>query len=169
MGGVHPLRILPTAIERPTHIALTISSRGRYRIERPATARWGKMRATPEGRSPAPRAAGRASSNVFSSAGEHTEHTQGHRRIQASGATWRSAPAFPPAIPVRDKLPFKVIVERSTQAQSFARSAAEAAWRGDRITLGSQLQQVRPSAIGAIQILGHRYGDEVQTRGEAAK
>jgi hypothetical protein len=129
------------------------------------------MRAAPDGRSPAPRVAGRASSNVFSSAGEHTEDTQGHRRIQASAPIWRSTPA-PPAVSVSDDLRFGAIAKTLALAESHVRSAAEAAWRGDRLTLGTHLQQVRLSAIRAIQIfkrLRQRYAADGQTRGEVAK
>jgi hypothetical protein len=130
------------------------------------------MRAAPEARSPAPRAADRASSNVFSSAGEHSEHTQHHRGIQAIGATGPSEPAPPAAISACDNLRFEVIIETSALAQRFARSATETAWRGDRLRLGTHLQEVPLSAITAIQIfkgLGQHFGGDSQTRGDVAK
>jgi hypothetical protein len=71
------------------------------------------------------------------------------------------------AVSVSDELRFEVIVETLALAE---RSAA--AWRGDRLTLGTHLQQVRLSAITTIQIfegLGQHYAAEGQTRGEVAK
>jgi hypothetical protein len=148
MGVVYPVRILPTAIQRPTHIALTIPSRGRCRIERPATERGGKVRATPEAGDPAPRAAGRAS-NMFSSAGEQSEDTQGQRRIQAAEAACQASSSRTVAS-VCDDLLVKAIVHASALAESCSRSRAQAAPRRDRLTLKPDLQQPRLAAVEAF-------------------
>jgi hypothetical protein len=44
-----------------------------------------------------------------------------------------------------------MILETSDLAASYARCAAEAAWRGDRMELGVRLQRLRLSTIAAIQ------------------
>jgi hypothetical protein len=109
---------------------------------------------------------------VFSSAGEHTEDTQGHRCIQAPKGICTSVPASPAAVSISDDLRFQAIVETLALAESHVRSGAEAAWRGDQLTLGTHLQQVRLSAITAIQIfkrLGQQCAAEGQTPGEVAK
>lgn len=51
---------------------------------------------------------------------------------------------------VRD-LTFDAIMERCDLAASYARSASETAWRGDQITAGVHLRQLRLCAIAAIQ------------------
>jgi hypothetical protein len=51
---------------------------------------------------------------------------------------------------VADDLRLEMIVETSELA-AYARSAAEAAWRGDRLELGVHLQRLRLSTIAAIQ------------------
>jgi hypothetical protein len=45
----------------------------------------------------------------------------------------------------------EMIAETSDLAASYARSASEAAWRGDRLELGVHLQRLRLSTIAAIQ------------------
>jgi hypothetical protein len=129
------------------------------------------MRKLPGGGDPAPRAAGRVS-DAFSSAGEHSKDTQAQPRIQAAEATRSGVPASPAVISVCDDLQFQAIAETLALAESHVRSVAEAAWRGDRLTLGTHLQQVHLSAITAIQIfkgLGQHYAADGQTRGEVAK
>ena len=53
---------------------------------------------------------------------------------------------------VVDDMRLDMIVEVCDLASSYARSAAEAAWRGDRLTLGVHLQQLRLSTIEAIRL-----------------
>lgn len=93
------------------------------------------MRAIPEGRSPAPRAAGRAS-NVFSSVGEHFKDTQGRRRIQAAEAACQ-APSSRTVASVCDHLLVEAILHALVFDKSYARSGVEAAWRGDWPTLNA--------------------------------
>jgi hypothetical protein len=105
----------------------------------------------PEGEDPAPLAAGRAS-NMFSSAGEQSEGTQGHRRNQVAEATRPSVPASPTVVSVCDDLRFEAIIEASKLPERYRRSAGKAAWRSDRLTLRTHLRQLRPSAVTAIQV-----------------
>ncbi len=51
-------------------------------------------------------------------------------------------------------LQFDLIVETVDLAASYARSASEAAWRGDRLTVGVHLRQLRLCVITAIQTFG---------------
>jgi hypothetical protein len=48
-------------------------------------------------------------------------------------------------------LQFESVVETVDLAASYARSASEAAWRGDRMTLEVHLRQLRLCVIAAIQ------------------
>jgi hypothetical protein len=80
-----------------------------------------------------------------------------------------SAPALVSADPlaiasVADDLRLEMIVETSELAASYARSAAEAAWRGDRLELGVHLQRLRLSTIAAIQTF-----KELGSEGEEAR
>lgn len=52
---------------------------------------------------------------------------------------------------VCDNFRFAAIEEFANLAESYARSAAEAAWRGDRLTLGVHLAQLRMTTIEAIK------------------
>jgi hypothetical protein len=52
---------------------------------------------------------------------------------------------------VADDLRLEMIVETSELAASYARSAAEAAWRGDRLTLGVHLRQLRLATIACLK------------------
>jgi hypothetical protein len=110
-------------------------------------------------RDPAPLAAGRAS-GVFSSAGELSEDTQHNRPIQAS-----RTPTSPAAISVCDDLRFEALIEIQGLIESFARSAAEPAWRGHRLTLETHFKQARLSIIAAIQIFKElsREGQEASS------
>jgi hypothetical protein len=106
---------------------------------------------------------------MFCSAAEQPEDTHAQLRIQAGEAARSSAIAPPAAVPVSDDPRIEAIVKTLALDK---RSAAEAAWRGDRLTLGTHLQQVRLSAITAIQIfkgLGQHYAADGQTRGGVAK
>jgi hypothetical protein len=80
-----------------------------------------------------------------------------------------SAPALVSADPlaiasVADDLRLEMIVETSELAASYARSAAEAAWRGDRLELDVHLQRLRLSTIAAIQTF-----KELGSEGEEAR
>jgi hypothetical protein len=98
---------------------------------------------------PAPRAAGRVS-NLFSSAGEQPEDTQGQRRIQAAGAVCQAS-SSPTIASVCDDLRVEAIVHALAFDESYASSEVEAAWRGDRPTLKPHLQHLRLSAVVASQ------------------
>jgi hypothetical protein len=58
----------------------------------------------------------------------------------------------PRAIAVADDLCREAIIEAAGLAESYARSAAEAAWRGDVATLGVHLRQLRLAVIEALQV-----------------
>ncbi len=66
---------------------------------------------------------------------------------------------------VVDDMRLESIIESLDLASSYARSGAEAAWRGDRLTLGVHLQQLRLSTIEAIRLfksLGSQAGEEAR-------
>ncbi len=62
-----------------------------------------------------------------------------------------SAPPSPAAIGAANDLCYHSIVEHCELAASYAWSAREAAWRGDRHTLGAHLRQVRLVVIALLQ------------------
>jgi hypothetical protein len=64
---------------------------------------------------------------------------------------------------VCDGLRLDAIVETAELAGSYARSAAEAAWRGDRLTLGVHLRQLRLATIAGL-----RTYNELGAQGENA-
>jgi hypothetical protein len=55
------------------------------------------------------------------------------------------------AIKAVDHLRLEFIEEACDSLASYARSAAEAAWRGDRRTLGVHLTQIRRTAIESLK------------------
>jgi hypothetical protein len=57
-----------------------------------------------------------------------------------------------------------LIGETIELAASYARSAAEAAWRADKVTLGVHLRQLRLCVIAAIQTF-KELGGEVGAKG----
>jgi hypothetical protein len=61
------------------------------------------------------------------------------------------APPSPAAIGAANDLRYDFIVENCEIAASFARSAAEAAWRGDKQTLGTHLRQLRIVVLAVLQ------------------
>lgn len=65
---------------------------------------------------------------------------------------------------VADDLRLEMISETSDLAASYARSAAEAAWRGDRLTLGVHLRQLRLVTIACLQTF-----NELGAEGEEAR
>jgi hypothetical protein len=84
---------------------------------------------------------------MFSSASEHPEDTQSPDEFQGRNGIGPSPEARATA---RD-LAFKAIIEHVSLAESYSRSAAEAAWRGDETTLGVHLRQLRLCVIAALQ------------------
>jgi hypothetical protein len=71
--------------------------------------------------------------------------------------------AAPNAITAVRDLAFESLVEQCALAESFARSAAEASWRGDELTVGVHLRQLRLTVIEAIKTfraLGGQSGDQ---------
>jgi hypothetical protein len=61
------------------------------------------------------------------------------------------APPSPAAIGMANDLCYDFIVQNCELAASYARSAGEAAWRGDRQTLGTHLRQLRLVVIALLQ------------------
>jgi hypothetical protein len=75
------------------------------------------------------------------------------------------APAPSPVAAIVDDMRLEAIVEACDLASSYARSASEAAWRGDRLTVGVHLQQLRLSTIEAIKVfksLGAQADEEAR-------
>jgi hypothetical protein len=64
------------------------------------------------------------------------------------------------AISVVRDLAFEAVIEHCCLAESYARCAAEAAWRGEESTLGVHLQQLRLCVIAAIQAFKELNGPE---------
>jgi hypothetical protein len=102
---------------------------------------------------------------MFCSAAEQSEDTQAKPRIQPCVAARPGALAPPAAVSVCDNVRFEVFLQTLAPAESYARSAAEAAWHGDRLTLGTHLRQVRLSASTAVRIFKElsREGQEASS------
>lgn len=66
-----------------------------------------------------------------------------------------------------DDLQFDLIVETVDLAASYARSVSEAAWRGDTLTLGVHLRQLRLCVITTIQTFKELGGDAGAKAGES--
>jgi hypothetical protein len=62
--------------------------------------------------------------------------------IPAERAALQGQALSPAAISVARDLAFEALVEHCSLAESYARSASEAAWRGDLITLGVHIRQL---------------------------
>ena len=80
------------------------------------------------------------------------------------------APLGPPsaaAIGVANDLYYDFILENCELAASYSRSAAEAAWRGDRQTLGMHLRQLRLVVIALLKA-EKEIADVVGVGGRAA-
>jgi hypothetical protein len=71
--------------------------------------------------------------------------------IPADRAALEGQALSPAAISVARDLAFEALVEHCSLAESYARSASEAAWRGDLTTLGVHIRQLRLCVITAIQ------------------
>jgi hypothetical protein len=52
---------------------------------------------------------------------------------------------------VSNDLCYEFIIETCDLAESYARSASAAAWRGDRMTLSAHLMQLRTCVIAALK------------------
>ena len=65
--------------------------------------------------------------------------------------TGQGEPMQPTVQGVIDNLRFEAIEEHCGLASSYALSAREAAWRGDRHTLSIHLSQLRLTVIAALQ------------------
>jgi hypothetical protein len=63
-----------------------------------------------------------------------------------------------PVTAVCNDLAFDAIVECCDLAASYARSAAEAAWRGDRWLLAGHLSQLRACVVTALDAHGRLDG-----------
>jgi hypothetical protein len=61
------------------------------------------------------------------------------------------APPSAAAIGAANDLCCEFLVEHCELAESYARSAGEAAWRGDRQTIGTHLRQLRLVVIALLQ------------------
>ncbi len=79
------------------------------------------------------------------------------------------SPSCPPqtVAVVCDDLRLEAIVETAELAGSYARSAAEAAWRGDRLTLDVHLRQLRLATIAALKTF-NELGAEAGAKAGAA-
>jgi hypothetical protein len=93
--------------------------------------------------SPAPLAGGDRAGLLCSAASNPTVRTP---------ADFGQAPS-PAAISAARDLAFEAIVEHCSLAESYARSASEAAWRGDLTTLDVHIRQLRLCVITAIKTL----------------
>jgi hypothetical protein len=61
-------------------------------------------------------------------------------------------PPSPEAISAARDLVFEGLVETGSLAESYSRSLAEAAWRGDRATVEVHLKQLRACVVAGIGI-----------------
>ena len=59
---------------------------------------------------------------------------------------------------------FDLVAEAPGLTASYARSAAEAAWRGDELTIGVHLRQTRLCVITAIQTF-KELGEDIGRKG----
>jgi len=57
----------------------------------------------------------------------------------------------PAAVSAANDFVFEALADTCDLASSYARSAAEAAWRGERVTLRVHLMQLRLTTLAAIQ------------------
>lgn len=87
----------------------------------------------------------------------HQESDQGN--LASSGP---SAEAIAAA---RD-LVFEGLIEAGSLAESYSRSLAEAAWRGDQTTVGVHLRQLRACIVTSIGIF--KQLDDIEAKGGGA-
>lgn len=71
----------------------------------------------------------------------------------------------PEAITAGRDLLYEAIMETADLAGSYALSAREAAWRGDRLTVGVHLRQLRLATIAALQTFNELGADPHQNAG----
>lgn len=76
-----------------------------------------------------------------------------------------SAASSDAAVRAASDLCYEFIVEHSELAASYARSAGEAAWRGDHRTLEMHLRQLRLTLIAVLQT----FKEIAPTEGEKAE
>jgi hypothetical protein len=112
-------------------------------------------------RNPAPLAAGRAS-DVFCLAAERSEDNPNLLKTQEALAS--RGPSAEAVAAARD-LVFEGLVETGSLAESYSRSLAEAAWRGDRSTVEVHLRQLRACIVTSIGIFKQLDGVEAKGGG----
>ena len=61
-----------------------------------------------------------------------------------------NAPVCSPVVGVCDDMVFDLLIETFDLAESYARSARESAWRGDRQLLACHLRQLRACVVTAL-------------------
>jgi hypothetical protein len=66
----------------------------------------------------------------------------------------------PDAIAAGRDLVFESLVETGSFAESYGRSLAEAAWRGDRATVEMHIRQLRACVVTAINVFKQLDGAE---------
>jgi hypothetical protein len=85
-----------------------------------------------------------------------------NRDTAPSVADQGSTAASAEAIAAGRDLVFEGLIEAGSLAESYSRSLAEAAWRGDRSTVEVHLRQLRHCIIAAIDFLKQLDGVEVK-------
>jgi hypothetical protein len=76
-----------------------------------------------------------------------------------------SRSASPDAIAAASDLVFEGLIEAGSLAESYSRSLAEAAWRGDRPTVEVHLRQLRACVVASIDIFKRLDGIEPKGAG----
>jgi hypothetical protein len=112
-------------------------------------------------RNSAPLAAARAS-DVFCLAVERPENHPNLLKPQEALACQDASSA---AIAAARDLVFEGLVEAGSLAESYSRSLAEAAWRGDRSTVEIHLRQLRDCIVTSIGIFKQLDGVEAKGGG----
>jgi hypothetical protein len=69
--------------------------------------------------------------------------------------------ASPEALGAACDLVFEGLVETGSLAESYSRSLAEAAWRGDRVTVAVTLRQLRSCVTSAVETFKLLEGEGV--------
>ena len=80
--------------------------------------------------------------------------------------TTQGASASREAIAAARDIAFEGLVEAGSLAESYSRSLAEVAWRGERSTVEVHLRQLRACVVAAIDMFKHF--DAVATKGGVA-
>jgi hypothetical protein len=84
------------------------------------------------------------------------------RREREDDETTQAAIASPEAIAAARDLAFEGLVEAGSLAESYSRSLAEAAWRGDQATVEVHLRQLRDCVVAGIGIFKELGGVEAK-------